>query len=317
MAGPGTDANANDAIDAPPSTNSYGWEQGTAGQQPPVGHRQTSNFKTTSGPQKKLTPPLQLHERKLLRVSSVSVRRPVYWSSSDQQQQQHHPHPDGRLLRRSRSLSVLHHHRHHHHQDPPLNQDSPSAERHIRVYLQPETRDRPSSAQENGREQGQAQAQAPPRPSSPPIRLRLLQQLQLQLPQRLQLPQQPQPRGPPPRPPPPPRLYPVPGRRNGVGIAVPPLGSASRSRATIANFNRKYRQTQAHLSVVSKTAAQHRSYWPDNFRDPRHGLSIGHSSSPDTSTRPISPVPPVPAIPKSLASDRPKPRLAEIGPLEE
>ncbi|KAK1976082.1 hypothetical protein LZ30DRAFT_604181 [Colletotrichum cereale] len=325
---PGTDANANaHAIaakeandDAPPGpgpgpgTNS-GWEQGTAGQQQPqlpqegsststststtaaaVGRRQTTNCKAPGGPQKKLTPPPQLHERKLLRVSSVSVRRPDHSSSSTDQQ---HQQLDQSLPQRSRSLSVYHQSR------SPPSQDY-TASRHIRVYLQAGTGGLASLEQKNDGEQGQTQTQPPSRPTPP-------------TPPPPPPPPGPPPpsREPPPRPAPPPRLYPVPGRRNGVGIAVPLLGSAPRNRATIANFNRKHRQTQTHLSTVSTSAAHHRTYWPDSFRDPRHGLAIRYNTASPNSTLPIPPTPPIPPIPKSVAGDLPKPRLAEIGPLEE
>ncbi|KAK2054794.1 hypothetical protein LY76DRAFT_521790 [Colletotrichum caudatum] len=326
LAGLGTDANAIDTNDAPPTTDTAtataitDCEQGVSGQQPQAAAlvrrlTRSKSFKTTSGPENKLTPPPQLHERKLLRVSSVSVRTPDHSpsSSSSSSIHQHHLRPDRQLLRRSRSLSVLqqqqqHHHHHHHHrqhqQSPPDLQDWSSA-RHFHVYLRADTRDQsdssfeqaPESKQDKVGERGETPETQPP--PSAPIRLRLLELHQ----------QPPQPREPPPRPAPPPRLYPVPGRINGVGIAVPPLGPVVRHRATIANFNRKHRHTQSTISHTStRTAAHHRSYWPDDFRDPRHGLNIGHSTLP---------IPPVPPLPKSFANERRKPPpLAVIRPPE-
>ncbi|OHE99039.1 hypothetical protein CORC01_05729 [Colletotrichum orchidophilum] len=79
-----------------------------------------------------------------------------------------------------------------------------------------------------------------------------------------------------------PYQYQVPGR----GGPPPPASTsgASRSRDTIANYNRLRRETQHN----STSTLHHRNYWPDNFRNPRGGLGIEHNvNSPDpTATTP-------------------------------
>ncbi|KAK1623724.1 hypothetical protein BDP81DRAFT_454175 [Colletotrichum phormii] len=71
-----------------------------------------------------------------------------------------------------------------------------------------------------------------------------------------------------------PYQYQVPGRERGPPPA-PTSGAASRSRDTIANYNRLCRETQ-HSST---STLHHQNYWPDNFRNPRGGLGIEHSNN--------------------------------------
>lgn len=73
-----------------------------------------------------------------------------------------------------------------------------------------------------------------------------------------------------------PYQYQVPGQRGGGGPPpAPTSGAASRSRDTIANYNRLRRETQ-HSST---STLHHQNYWPDNFRNPRGGLGIEHNNN--------------------------------------
>ncbi|EXF73827.1 hypothetical protein CFIO01_05758 [Colletotrichum fioriniae PJ7] len=76
-----------------------------------------------------------------------------------------------------------------------------------------------------------------------------------------------------------PYQYQVPGQRGGGGPPpAPTSGAASRSRDTIANYNRLRRETQ-HSST---STLHHQNYWPDNFRNPRGGLGIEHNNNNNT-----------------------------------
>ncbi|KAK1723131.1 uncharacterized protein BDZ83DRAFT_753764 [Colletotrichum acutatum] len=76
-----------------------------------------------------------------------------------------------------------------------------------------------------------------------------------------------------------PYQYQVPGQRGGPPPA-PTSGAASRSRDTIANYNRLRRETQ-HSST---STLHHQNYWPDNFRNPRGGLGIEHNNNNNNTT---------------------------------
>ncbi|GKT48177.1 uncharacterized protein ColSpa_08358 [Colletotrichum spaethianum] len=96
-----------------------------------------------------------------------------------------------------------------------------------------------------------------------------------------------------------PYQFQVPGR-GPAGLGVPSLASPPQNRDTIANFNKKHRQTH------SSTSALHRqTYWPDNFRNPRHGLGIQHNTTPPTTTTPNN------------ETERPKTRPKESAPAKE
>ncbi|KXH50731.1 hypothetical protein CSIM01_01580 [Colletotrichum simmondsii] len=75
-----------------------------------------------------------------------------------------------------------------------------------------------------------------------------------------------------------PYQYQVPGQRGGGPPPAPTSGAASRSRDTIANYNRLRRETQ-HSST---STLHHQNYWPDNFRNPRGGLGIEHNNNNNT-----------------------------------
>ncbi|KAI3555680.1 hypothetical protein CABS03_00332 [Colletotrichum abscissum] len=77
-----------------------------------------------------------------------------------------------------------------------------------------------------------------------------------------------------------PYQYQVPGQRGGGPPPAPTSGAASRSRDTIANYNRLRRETQ-HSST---STLHHQNYWPDNFRNPRGGLGIEHNNNNKTTT---------------------------------
>ncbi|KAK1480689.1 hypothetical protein CTAM01_14251 [Colletotrichum tamarilloi] len=72
-----------------------------------------------------------------------------------------------------------------------------------------------------------------------------------------------------------PYQYQVPGQRGGGPPPAPTSGAASRSRDTIANYNRLRRETQ-HSST---STLHHQNYWPDNFRNPHGGLGIEHNNN--------------------------------------
>ncbi|GJC80372.1 hypothetical protein ColLi_03210 [Colletotrichum liriopes] len=138
--GPGTDASAN----APPGTNgttapTIGRGQGTGGQAQQGGAigRRASSLKTTGSPQKKLTPPPQLHERSLLDAGIVSA-------GTGPPSSNHHRPSEAPLPHRSQSISVQQH--------QPTTTTTTTTTHRLRLHLRGG-----AGARVEGQRQGQAQ----------------------------------------------------------------------------------------------------------------------------------------------------------------
>ncbi|GJC92606.1 hypothetical protein ColKHC_01432 [Colletotrichum higginsianum] len=256
-AGPGTNRTAATNRSGQGQGGAPGPRTGSGSGSGPIGRR-TSSLKTTGSPQKKLTPPPQLHERNLLlhegppaSVSvSVSVNRPRYPDHPHHHHQQHHRLPEApQPPHRSQSLSVQE-------QQQQQQQETPFTQR-LQIHLRGGTAERSNA-------QGQKQGHAP--------QFQPVQPYQFQVPGR------------------------EPGGLGEGGGGGGGLSSGPRSRDTIANYNRKHRETH------------NPNHWPDTFRSPRGGLGIEHSTDSNKNSKNNTPETPLTPPDHEAEAGRPKTR---------